>query len=81
MQNHHNKPVKIQQKWSRGEVAEMYGISTNAFMGWLEERNYKLRPRKAINQKEFDEILLLFGDPREYSSKELAKLQTKRGRN
>jgi hypothetical protein len=80
MRNRNNKPVKIQQKWSRGEVAEMYGISTKTFMEWLEERQYKLRPRKAINQKEFDDILLLFGDPRVYTAKELARLQLRNGR-
>jgi hypothetical protein len=70
----------IKMKWSRAEVAEMYGICTLTLMGWLEERGYKLRPRKAINRKEFEDILKMFGDPRVYVAKERARLQPKKGR-
>lgn len=72
---------KIKMKWPRAEVAEMYGICTLTFMGWLDERGYKLRKRKAINLKEFEDIKALFGDPRDYVAAERAKLLPKKGKN
>ena len=72
---------KIKMKWSRAEVAEIYGICTLTFMGWLDERGYKLRPRKAINVKEFEEIKALFGDPRAYVTAERAQLQPNKNKN
>lgn len=80
MPNIQKQTEKIKMKWSRAEVAEMYGICTLTFMGWLEERGYKLRPRKAINVKEFEEIKALFGDPRDYVAAERAKLYAKKGK-
>ena len=70
----------IKMKWSRAEVAEMYGICTLTFMGWLKERGYELRPRKAINVKEFEDIKALFGDPRAYVAAERARLHPKKGK-
>jgi hypothetical protein len=80
MQNLHNKPVKVKTTWTRAEVAEMFGICTVTLHGWLEERKYKLRPRKAITIKELDEIFAIFGDPRPYIEAERAKLIPQKGK-
>jgi hypothetical protein len=77
----HNKPEIVKLKWSRAEVADMYGICTLTLMGWLEERGYKLRPRKAINLKEFEDIIAMFGDPRAYTAAERAKPYPKKGKS
>jgi hypothetical protein len=80
MQNYNKYIEHIKTTWTRSEVAEMFNISTKTLHDWLEERQYELRPRKAITVKELNEIFAFFGDPRPYIAAERERLALKRGK-
>lgn len=67
------KPEKAKMTWTRIEIAAMYGICTKTLDMWLEEADYKLRPRRGITFKQRGEIFALFGNPLDYIAAEREK--------
>ena len=58
--------MQKKRTYTKGELAELYGISIDTLRKWIkpiEEQNLDLKRRKVLTPKEVKQIFALLGEP------------------